>query len=126
MNYQTFKQLLLLYKKGQSNIHELGLVGVDLLESPYEMSSIVEKMMNLTLGCFYTEEGLEWVSWFIFDNDWGKRNWRGPLYERDAEGKLVKKECSKDGHGAHDEHGNPICYSIKSLHAHLQQNHLKL
>jgi hypothetical protein len=124
MQYQDFKEILLIYKKGTENIAALDKIGVDLFDSPYELSSILEQMLMRSMGCYYTEQGLEWISWFIYENEWGKRKWKGPLYERNIEGKPVVSENS-DNYGAHDSKGKPICYSIRSLHKHLQKDHLK-
>jgi hypothetical protein len=114
MQYQDFKKILLTYKKGTQNITALDKIGVDLFESPYELNSVLEHMLMFSMGCHYTEEGLEWI----------KKKWKGPLYERNSEGKLVASGNS-DGYGAHDRKGKPICYSMRSLHQHLQKDHLK-
>ncbi len=124
MQYQDFKSILLIYKKGTENISALAKIGMDLLESPYELSSVLEEMLMRSMGCYYTEEGLEWISWFIYENEWGKKKWKGPLYYRDSEGNLVVSE-EHNGHGAHDSKGRPVCYSIRSLYQYLQKSHLK-
>ena len=124
MQYQDFKKILLTYKKGTENIAALGKIGVDLLESPYELSSVLEHMLMFSMGCHYKDAGLEWISWFIYENEWGKKEWKGPMYERNNDGKLfVFQNC--DGYGAHDRKGKPICYSMRSVHLHLEKNHLK-
>ncbi len=124
MQYQDFKSILLIYKKGTENISALGKIGMDLLESPYELSSILEHILMRSMGCHYTEEGLEWISWFIYENEWGKKKWKGPLYYRNSEGNLVVSE-EHNGYGAHDSKGVPVCYSIRSLYQYLQKSHLK-
>ena len=128
MKLEEFKTLIELYKKGSENISHLYDVGVDLLESKYEVSSIIHDLLFESLKCFYTEDGVEWVSWFIFENEYGNRMWRNlPTYKKGVDGKLIKVEDNDPTlkYGAHDENDNPICYSIETLHQYIQENHLK-
>lgn len=109
------------YKKASEEISELYDIGVDLLEGKYKILEKVGDMLNEAMEVSYGEEGLDWVNWFIFENEYGQKDWStAPLYSED--GKLIK-EAGEVRHGAHDENGNPICYSYESLWEYLEANH---
>jgi hypothetical protein len=109
------------YKKVSEEISELYDIGVDLLEGKYKILEKVGDMLNEAMEVSYGEEGLDWVNWFIFENEYGQKDWStAPLYSED--GKLIK-EAGEVRHGAHDENGNPICYSYESLWEYLESNH---
>jgi hypothetical protein len=121
MKYKSFLTLIMTYKKVSEEISELYDIGVDLLEGKYKILEKVGDMLNEAMEVSYGEEGLDWVNWFIFENEYGQKDWStAPLYSED--GKLIK-EAGEVRHGAHDENGNPICYSYESLWEYLESNH---
>lgn len=122
MEYKSFLTLIMTYKKLSEEISELYDIGVDLLEGKYKILEKVGDMLNEAMKISYGEKGLDWVSWFIFENDYGQKDWSkaAPLYSED--GKLIK-EAGEARYGAHDENGNPICYSYESLWEYLEANH---
>jgi hypothetical protein len=121
MEYKSFLTLIMTYKKISEEISELYDIGVDLLDGKYKILEKVGNMLDESIKVSYGEEGLDWVIWFIFESEYGQKDWsKAPLYSED--GKLIK-EAGEVRHGAHDENGNPICYSYESLWKYLEANY---
>jgi len=102
MNYEQFLNLLTNYKTYGELVSDAYDVGIDLLEGKFATHSYVEKMLEVSITSHYGEQGWGWVSWFIFDNDYGKK-----------------------GLEAWDEDGNPICHHHKDLYEYLETYHSK-
>lgn len=122
MEYQNFKKIIELLKKSEkrsNDLYKLGLTVYDLFE---EMNNSIDLLFEEIYG----KEGLDWISWFRFETDYGRKDFsKQPLYES-VEGKLkLVEKKNRDKYGAHDEKGNPICYSIKSTWEYLEKNHKK-
>ncbi len=97
MEYKDFLQVILGLQKESRVVSELSDRRVDLTEfmDPYH------EIIHTLVKSIYGEKGLDWFSWFCYENDFGQREWAG-----------------KDGeptHAAIDANGNPICYSFESL-----------
>jgi hypothetical protein len=118
MEYSNFLEILLPYQKFQREVSELHDIGIDLFEGKYKLSETVFKMFNNTMHTLFTEDGVEWVEWFIFESDWGHRDWS--QLRMMVDGELIEKDPA-DIYGARDEDGNPICYSIESLWEYVKQ-----
>lgn len=108
MTYKQFEVLLLTYKRLNDDIGDLYDIGVDLMEGKYEISKNVEKMFEISIESVYGTDGLNWVTWFIWENEWGEKDWG-------VDGSL--------GNGALDSDGNPIANSIQSLYDLLEKDH---
>ena len=95
MKYKEFKKLLDLIQKQDSKVDALSKLKIDVLDfvDPYHM------IMNMLIKEIYGENGLDWFSWYVYENDMGKA-----------------------GLEAWDEEGNKICYDAKSLWELLEQN----
>ena len=95
MTYENFLKITLELQKQDRIIDNLHTINIDLLEfvDPYHM------IISLLLKEVYGEKGLDWWSWFCYENDFGQ-------------GKLE----------AWDENKNPICYSLESLWEFLEAN----
>ena len=95
MTYENFLKVTLQLQKQDHIIDNLHTINIDLLEfvDPYHM------IISLLLKEVYGEKGLDWWSWFCYENDFGQ-------------GKLE----------AWDENKNPICYSLESLWEFLEAN----
>jgi hypothetical protein len=102
MTYEQFLLILDNYKAYSELISDAYDVGIDLLEGKFATNSYVEKMLELSFTSHYGEQGWDWVSWFIFDNDYGKK-----------------------GLEAWDDDGNPICHRHKDLYEYLETYHRK-
>lgn len=118
MTYEIFLKLLLTYKKLNEDITELYDIGVDLLEGKYKLSDGIYSLLESALKTTYNQQGIEWVGWFMFESDWGQKDWSAkPLYDN---GKIIKA-AGEVRHGAVDKDGNPIAYSFESLYELLEE-----
>jgi len=123
MEYGQFLRLMLRYKKINEDINELYDIGIDLLEGKYKLSDNIYKLFETSIESVYGKEGLDWVTWFIFENDWGTKDWSSrPSYDRET-GKIIKEDASKAVYGATDQDGNPIAYSFESLYELLEKDY---
>ena len=95
MTYETFLKLTLELQKQERIVDNLYKNNVDLLEfiDPYH------GLIHLLIKEIYGEEGVDWFSWFCYENDYGH-------------GKLEAWDADK----------NPICYDLKSLWEFLEAN----
>jgi hypothetical protein len=99
MTKEEFTEVLRLYKKYVDNTTELAKIGLNLDDSEYPLNVYVEKMLFTFIQAIYNEEGADWISWFIYENEYGNK-----------------------GVAAWDKDNTPICYSIDSLYDYLEQN----
>jgi hypothetical protein len=97
MNKEEFVKLLATYEKCLTNIHELYNVGVDVTESKYALP--IEPIVDIILGSIYDENGVDWINWFIYETNFGKR---------------AEME-------AHDEYGARICQTVEALYDFVEQ-----
>jgi hypothetical protein len=97
MEYEDFLKVILGLQKENRVISELYDRNVDLIEfvDPYH------GIIFVLFETIYGEKGLDWFTWFCYENDFGQKSWT------DSEGNPTS--------GATDEKGNPICYSFESL-----------
>ena len=120
MSYEEFLKILMSYKKIGEDISELYDIGFDLLEGKYLMSDNVYIMFEACLKSHYTDEGVDWINWFIFENDWGQKDWsKYPTFDS-VTGKIIESDPVKS-YGAHDENENPICFSFESTYEFVKQ-----
>ena len=101
MQQKEFKKLLKKYKTCSDKLSQLHDLGFDLYEGKFQLMSDIEKLFDITIASHYNEEGVEWINWFIYENDYGKR-------------KLEAKDNDK-----------PICYDIESLHEYIEKYYKK-
>jgi hypothetical protein len=121
MQYSSFLSLIMGFKKISEDCSELHDIGLDVMDGKYKMTETVEKILSGVFTGEYGEEGWEWVSWFIFESDYGRKDWSAsPCY--DSEGNLLY-EKGEVRYGAIGENGNPICYSYESTWEYLEKNH---
>lgn len=103
MTLKTFTKLLDNYTEAYSKSMVVSQLGINL----DEYSEIFQKNTELLLGEVFTEEGVEWIFWFLYEKDY-------------IEGDL--KEDMK----AWDEHDQEICQDVPRLYRYLVQNkHIK-
>lgn len=123
MEYEDFLGILMPYKKLMEDFTELYSMGFNFMDGKYELENNVAKIFDATLNSHFTEEGVEWVCWFVYENDWGEKDWsKIPTWDEKT-GKLIDRD-PVEAYGAKDENGKPICYSFGSTWE-LVKNHLK-
>jgi len=122
MTYAHFIQILLAYKKFWEDISSLHDLGFDLMEGKYNLTHPVNLIVHASIESHYGKDGWDWVSWFMYESDFGQKDWSVNNYITKEDGNLEKKDSS-DMFGAHDEDGNPICYSFESLWEYLEKHH---
>ena len=124
MDYQDFKKIIETYKNGMDMISELYDLGFDLIEGRFKLSEIIDKQFHNALELVYDENGIDWINWFIFESDYGTKDYsKIPTYTTNDKGIKLLDESKSDGYGAHDVNGNPICYSIESLWEYIEKNY---
>jgi len=125
MQYSSFLSLIMGFKKISEDCSDLYDIGVNIIDGKYSIIVTTEKILEGVFTNEYGENGWEWVSWFIFESDYGQKDWSSaPSYKINEDGNMEKIH-GKDQvrFGAHDEKGNPICYSYESLWEYLEENH---
>jgi hypothetical protein len=120
VKYEEFEDMLLSYKKLQEDFSELNGFGFDFYEGKYELDKNTSKLFDNILNILFTIEGVDWISWFIFENDWGNKRWgESPTFNFNT-GEIINRKY-QDNYGAHDDEGNPICFDIPSLFEYVKQ-----
>jgi hypothetical protein len=123
MKYNEFLTVIMTYKKSIEDLSELHDIGFDFFEGKYKLATHIESMMNNTFSSHYTKEGVEWIDWFIYEAEYGMKDFSSkPSYEKNKDDKYVLvHETGEVRWGATDESGNPICHSYESLYEYIQQ-----
>lgn len=122
MEYIHFTTVLLSYKKFLEDMSSLHKMGFDLFEGKFNLDKPIELMLSACIKSHYGEEGWEWVSWFIWESEFGEKDWsRTKTFKQNQDGTSELVEPSV--FGAYDENGNPICYSYESLWKYLEAEH---
>jgi hypothetical protein len=114
MKYEIFLESITTYRKGLDTIRDLYSIGFDLMEGKYKISEILDSQFDCFLKSHYDKEGVDWVNWFIFENEFGEKDWS--VYKT-----FGKEEISH--RGASDAEGNPIFYSVESSWEYLEKYH---
>ena len=121
MKYESFLKVIMTQRKMEQQVHKAYELKIDLLDFVDEYSVIT----NTLLTEIYGEEGYDMYSWFCWENDYGEKDWsKSPILVRQSDGNYSTVEYDHTVHGARDENGNPICYSIQSLWEYLESNYL--
>lgn len=125
MEYKIFLEGITEYRKGLEMISDLYSVGFDFMEGKYKISGIFDSQFDCFLKSHYDKEGVDWINWFIFENDFGEKDW-SKYKKMNKKPEDIFKSINgeeEDTHGAKDEHGNPIFYSIESSWEYLEKHH---
>ena len=99
MTLETFTKLLDNYNEAYRKSKAIYELGIDL----EDYNDIFQKNTELLLNEVFTEEGIEWIFWFLYEKDY-------------IEGAL--KEDMK----AWDEHDQEICQDVPRLYRFLVQS----
>jgi hypothetical protein len=98
MVFENFFKIIDCYRRGSEMISDLHSLGFDLMEGKYQLSNILFEQLQNSIRAIYGEEGLDWVEWFIFENDYGEKEMQ-----------------------ANDEKGNLICQTLEELFLYLEK-----
>lgn len=121
MTYEEFLGILMPYKKLNDEFSELYQMGFDFLEGKYLLEESISKIVDTALSSHYTVEGVDWINWFMFENEYGQRDWsKLPVYDAKT-GKIIEDADPMEAYGAKDENGNPICYSFETTYEFVKQ-----
>jgi hypothetical protein len=90
MEYEQFEKIILNLQKTYDQSNLLYKHGIDITEVTDNLHIIISDL----LGIIFTDYGKDWIDWFIYEKEFGKR------------------EDLK----AWDENKNEIAYDIKSLY----------
>lgn len=90
MTYEIFEKIILDLQKTHDHANVLYAHGIDITEVTDGLHTIIENL----LGIIFNEDGKDWIDWFMYEKDFGKR------------------EDMK----AWDVDKNEIAYDIKSLY----------
>jgi hypothetical protein len=125
MNYSDFLTLIMSTKKYNSDISELYDIGFNLLDGKYSLSEQFNNVVKTSFLSHYTLEGYEWIEWFMYDAEYGQKDFsKVPTYKILEDGSHVKiKEIGEVRWGAEDKEGNPIAYSYESLYELVERDH---
>lgn len=55
-----------------SRIDEYRKLGIDFYESEVDIISPFNKIHDILFETIYSEKGIDWINWFIFENDFGR------------------------------------------------------
>ena len=123
MKLEHFEKILNEYRKGSDMISELHDIGIDLFEGKYKLSDSLYNLFESSLEANYSVDGMDWVTWFIFENEWGETDRSNlPVYRRNEFG-VTELDLDQNRPAATDENGDPICYDIPSLWEFIEKNH---
>tara|TARA_R110000868_G_scaffold265282_6_gene524105 strand:+ start:177 stop:569 length:393 start_codon:yes stop_codon:yes gene_type:complete len=112
MKYEDFLGILMPYKKLEEDFTELYSMGFDFLEGKFKLEENASRMLDAALNSNFDEKGVEWIHWFMYENDWGTKDW-SKIKTFDSQGEVIDKDLMK-AYGATDKDGNPICHSFES------------
>lgn len=126
MQYSSLLSLIMGFKKISEDCSDLYDIGVNIIDGKYSITTTAENILKGVFTNEYGKEGWEWISWFIFESDYGQKDWSSAeSYKINEEGNMEKiHEKDELRFGAYDEKGNPICYSYESLWEYLEENHM--
>lgn len=103
MKYEEFSKILETYKKGQEMLDELYKLGFDFAEGKFQLVDVLHGILFASLDIHYTEDGCEWVSWYIYETNWQQ----------------------KENYEAYDDQKNLIAQDLKGLWELLEQDYKK-
>ena len=98
MKFKQFKKILELHQETNKMFDALYDLGFDFLENEkFPVWANSDKMFSHLMESHYTDAGLDWINWFIYDNEFGTNGLTA------------------------DDNGIPICSDLKSLFKYIKQ-----
>ena len=102
MKYEIFLRLIMTYKKAEENVRKYYEFGIDLHEGKYPIAPYLYNLMIAGFESTYNGDGIDWISWFIFENEYGHKVWGDvPTMKEMKDGTI--QEVESDGFGASDK-----------------------
>ncbi len=86
MEFEKFKRILDLQTEHHKRIQTLYSLKVDVLDTFDELEKVVEMLW----GEILTEEGADWLSWFLYDKDYVSGKLREDMNAWDGEKEICK------------------------------------
>ena len=65
-------------------------MGIDLYETDFPTWKITEKFFDIIIEQNYNEFGIDWINWFIYENDFGRNK-----YDAFDEGKSICQDVNE-------------------------------
>ena len=72
MTKELFKKIIEEIKLTQKYNHKYYKFGIDLYEGKYPIAEVYGRLTELFWGSLYSEYGVDWINWFMYENDFGK------------------------------------------------------
>ena len=94
---EEFINIISLHKQAADNLHKYYDLGIDLCEGKYSVVNNLYDCINKLFKQLYTKIGIDWIEWFIYENDYGLNK-----YEAYDDDKL-------------------ICQTVEDLYDYIQQ-----
>ena len=98
MTKEEFKNIIDLYKKYESCVTEYSNLGICLYEGKYPVAEVSMQIADSLWKEIYSEEGIDWINWFMYENDFGA-----------------------NGLKAFDSDKSLICQDVDSLYDYIEQ-----
>lgn len=123
MTYERFLKITIGLQRESRKLCELHKLGIDMYDYVDPYHTIINELIREVYG----DEGHDWWSWFCWENDFGQKDWStAESYRMKDDGTSEKAhEKGEPRFGAHDENGNPICYSFESTWEFLEKEYRK-
>jgi hypothetical protein len=102
MKFKQFEELLNNFRSTMRSLSDLHDIGFDFYEGKYQLASDIENIFMLAIESHYEKEGVEWIEWFVFENDYGDKKMEA--WEETKKGKKL------------------ICQDIKGLWEYIKQH----
>jgi len=108
MEFEKFERVVTALME-TSDTHSKALeIGIDLIDFTDPWSGVIQDLFFEV----WEEEGVDWLNWFMWESDFGRKDWSIHKTYTTEGNRVIEGEPVK--WGATDENGEPICYDIKS------------
>jgi hypothetical protein len=69
MKFSIFENIMVTLRKSNQQSHDLNSLGIDVTQVTDPLHQVISHL----LGSHYGQEGLDWIDWFMYDKEFGKR-----------------------------------------------------
>jgi hypothetical protein len=99
MKYELFEQIINKIKESNSRVNQIYSLGVDLTQVTDGLHAVISHLF----GAYYGQAGLDWIDWWCYDKEFGKR----------------------EDINAWDQDNNEICRNLYELWQEVEMNRLE-